>query len=219
MVDALLPLPTEPNPVCKMTLPGGGLDERIESRDAEFFQQLVMLRGYRPQFMTATHALALAELNDASFTGIAITLGHTTCEFGITHSGREIVRCVVMSGLESFEGAPKLGAVGDNAIPVAASASSERDYFRFLMDVITEAHKQFELDGTLKTLPRSMSVVCAGSITASKSFLPLFQSAWNECKWSVSTRPIRVAADANLSVVRGCLIQAELEQPSDAQAA
>ena len=61
MVDALLPSPGQPGSICRMTLPGGGYDDRIKTRDAEFFQQLVALRGYQPQFMTATQALALAE--------------------------------------------------------------------------------------------------------------------------------------------------------------
>jgi hypothetical protein len=219
MVDALLPSPTESNTLCQMTLPGGCYDERTENRDAEFFQQLVALRGYRPKFMTATLALALSELNEATFTGIAITLGHTTCEFGIVHCGREIVRCVVMSGLESFQSSSRLGEQNNSPEPLAASANVERDYVRFFAEVISEARVQFELDGTLKTLPRSMPVVCSGGITTEASFLPLFQRAWDDSKWPVTTRPIRVAADNEMAVVRGCLIQAELEQPSERKVA
>ena len=218
VVDALLPAPTETSYVCKMTLPGGG-GEQAFHRDAEFFQQLVTLRGYRPEFITATHAVALAELADAAYTGITVTLGHTTCEFGITHSGREIVRCVVMSGLDSFDGSPRLGEAEPIQEPVMPTVSSDRDYFRFFADVISEARMQFEHEGTLKTLPRSLPVVCAGGITATPSFLPLFQAAWNEASWPVITAPIRLASSPDLSVVRGCLIQAELEQPSEANAA
>lgn len=217
MIDAILPTPTFHGSLCKMTLPGGGRDERIENRDAEFFQQLVALRGYRPQVLTATHALALAELNEAGFTGIAISLGHSTCEFGIVHCGREVVRCVVMDGLERFEGSLKLGSPESSDEKVAASV--DRDYCRFFSDVIAEARVQFELDGTLKTLPRSMPVVCSGGITATVMFLSLFQRAWNEANWPVVTQPIRVASDSNLAVVRGCLIQTVLEQPVQTEAA
>lgn len=219
MIDAMLPAPTRPSPLCKMTLPGGGLDDRGANRDAEFFQQLVTLRGYRPQFVSATLALALAELSEASFTGIAITLGHTTSEFGIVLCGREILRCVVMSGLEGFDGTVRLGPQIPTSEPLAMPTGHERDYLSFFTDVILEARSQFQLDGTLKTLPRSMPVVCAGGITAETSFRPLFQRAWDECDWPVSTRPIRIASDPNLAVVRGCLIQAELEEPSESQQA
>ncbi len=219
MIDALLPSPAQANTLCIMTLPGGGLDQRIQNRDAEFFQQLVALRGYRPQFVTATLALAFAELNGDSFTGVAVTLGHTTCEFGIVHCGREIVRCVVMNGLSHFEGLPSLGEALDSREPLSTSANIERDYFRFFLEVVSEARGQFELDGTLKTLPRSMPVVCSGGITSVPAFLPLFQRAWDEAEWPVSTRPIRVANGINLTVARGCLIQAELEQPSSRRVA
>ena len=219
MVDALLPAPEKPNTICKMTLPGGSSDDLSDVRDADFFQQLVALRGYRPQIVTSTLALALAELTHDSFTGITVTLGHTTSEFGVIHCGRELLRCVVMSGLESFEQATQLGRHALPIEPLSVAANVERDYTRFFAAVIDEARTQFELDGTLKTLPRMMPVVCAGGITSEKSFLPLFQRAWDESNWPVSTRPVRIASDSDFAVVRGCLIQAELESPSEAQAA
>lgn len=218
MIDAILPTPAKPAEICQMTLPGGQ-SARSKERDADFFQQMVSLRGYQPNLMTATQALALAELQDVSFTGIVLTLGHTTCEFGITHLGREIVRCVVMSGLSTFDGLPRLG---ENELPADITISSEavqRDYLRFFTDVVTEAKTQFELDGTLKTLPKPMSVICAGGITSAPTFLPLFQRAWDEAKWPTATRPIRVVSDPNLAVVRGCFIQGELDQPAERQAA
>ena len=217
MIDALLPSPDQTGAICCMTLPGGGGDERSENRDSGFFRQLISLRGYRPLTVTATQALALAELNAAGFTGIAITFGHTTCEFGIIHCGREIVRCVVMSGLDRFEDSSKLEIAGVN--DESTTANIERDYRRFFLDVISEARLQFEVDGTLRTLPRSMPVVCSGGITESPLFLPLFQAAWNDANWPVSTRPVRCSSDSNLAVVRGCLIQAVLEQPAKSEAA
>ena len=217
MIDAVLPPPPQFGSICKMTLPGGGSDVRIENRDAGFFQQLVALRGYRPQIITSTQALALAELNPSGFTGIAITIGHSTCEFGIMHYGREVIRCVVMSGLDRFEGAPKLGS--HDASDEKIIANFEREYFRFFLEVISVARTQFELDGTLKTLPRSMSVVCSGAVTGAPKFLNVFQLAWNEANWPVTTQPVRVSSDANLSVARGCLVQAVLEQPSQQEAA
>ena len=99
------------------------------------------------------------------------------------------------------------------------SANIEREYLRFFADVLAEARIQFEQDRTLKTLPQPLSVVCTGGIAKTSSFLPLFQRAWDESRWPVETRPIRVATDNNLAVVRGCLIQAELDQPSERKSA
>lgn len=219
MIDALLPSPKESRAICCLTVPGGCHNERVENRDAEFFQQLVSLRGYRPQMITATQALVLAELHQAAFTGIAITFGHATCEFGIVHCGREIVRCVVMNGLEGFEGAPAFGDLLTPQDSTHASAAIERGYSRFFSEVVTEARTQFERDGTLATLPQPLPVICTGGITVAPSFLPMLQRIWSESGWPVSTLPIRSAADTVFAVARGCLIQAELEQPSERQVA
>lgn len=219
MIDAMLPVPNGHSPLCIMTLPGRGMDERSPNRDAEFFQQLVTLRGYRPQFITATLALALAELGKASFTGIAISLGHSTSEFGVVLSGREILRCVVMSGLQEFDGMAPMGMQPPIGEPLTTSAGTGRDYLSFFTEVIQEARSQFELDGTLKTLPRSLPVVCAGGITSEASFRTMFQKAWDDSEWPISTKPIRIASDSNLAIVRGCLIQAELEEPSESNRA
>jgi hypothetical protein len=219
MVDALLPAATVPGTICSLTIPGSGNDIRLQSRDAEFFQQLVALRGYRPQCITATQALVLAELNEASFTGIGVSLGHATSEFGIVHCGREIVRCVVMSGLESFEDSPALGGQTAGSESMANSAAVERAYVRFFTDVVAEARTQFERDGTLRTLPHPMPVVCTGAITSEPSFLPLMQRVWDESKWPVATLPLRCSRDPHFSVARGCVIQAELEQPGEQRAA
>jgi hypothetical protein len=214
VIDAVLPKPHDPGALCCMTVPGSGSDEAGSGHDADFFQQLVALRGYRPQIITATQALALADLNDCSFTGIVISIGHATCEFGIVHCGREINRHVVMNGLESFEGAPLLGENLISRDPVAVSSNVEREYQRFFKEAISEARNAFERDRTLKTLPQPMAVACAGAVTSAAPFRALFQRVWNESVWPVTTRPIRVGINPQLAIVRGCLIQAELDHPS-----
>ena len=217
MIDTMLPQPTGSGRLCRMTLPGSGMDDRIATRDADFFQQLVTLRGYRPQLITATEALALAELNDAAFSGTVISIGHSTCEFGVMHCGREVIRCAILNGLESLDEAPRLD---DPSIQDDVSTKNlHREYSRFFAEIVAEAKSQFELDRTLKTLPGSMPVVCAGAITSSPSFLRLFQKVWNESGWPVSTGPVRVSSDPDLSIVRGCLIQTELDQPRERQVA
>lgn len=212
IIDGMLPRPAEAGTLCRMTLPGSGMDDRVASRDADFFQQLVALRGYRPKLITATQALALAELNDAAFSGTAVTIGHSTCEFGVVHCGREVVRCVILNGMESFEGAPRLDV--EHLDGTLTTVNLEREYTRFFKELIQEAKAHFEEDRTIRTLPGSMPVVCTGGITGAPSFLRLFQEAWNGSEWPVPTGPIRVASDPDLSVVRGCLIQAELDEPS-----
>ena len=220
MIDAILPTSAGTQPLCRMTLPSGATDARSQNPDGGFLQQLVTLRGYRPQVITSTLALALAELNDSAFSGIAISLGHGTTEFGIIHCGRELLRCVVMAGLEQFADLPKLGSASQSVADLLALPSNaERDYARFFAEVISEAKSQFERDGTIKTLPKSLPVVCSGAITAVPNFLPLFQQVWNEIDWPMSTKPIRVSSDSNLAIARGCLIQAELDQPSERTAA
>jgi hypothetical protein len=217
MIDAILPPPAQSGALCKTTLPGAGYDERNASRDADFFLQLIALRGYQPEVLTATHALALAELTDVGFTGVTIMFGHSTCEFGISHCGRQLNRCVVMSGLDQFTDNRLLGS--SDASDEKAVANLEREYRTLFASVIDEARSRFELDATLRTLPKSMPVVCSGGITGTPAFLPLFQQVWNEAHWPISTQPVRVSSSCDLAVARGCLIQAILEQPVQSEAA
>lgn len=212
VIDSVLPEPTVSHGLCCMTVPAS-VDERSQNHDAEFFQQLVALRGYRPRIVTATEAIALAELNESSFTGIVISIGHATCEFGIIHCGREINRHVIMNGLESFEGAPLLGEATRPNDPAATMPNVEREYQRFFRDVISQAKTAFERDRTLKTLPQPMAVIAAGAMPAAAPFVTLFQRVWNELNWPVATRPVKVGTNPQLAVVRGCLIHAELDQP------
>ena len=217
MIDAMLPVPESPGGHCCLTIPGGQADGFVEQRDADFFQQMVSLRGYRPHIVSATQALVLAELHEASFTGIAISFGHTTSEFGVVHCGREIARCVIADGTSSFEVAQTFGI--EEAGAVLAAASIERSYGRFFSDIVDEARIRFEREGTLKTLPQPLPVICTGGITESTTFLPMLQKIWDETGWQVSTLPIRAASDPVFAVARGCLIQAELERPGERRAA
>ena len=134
-----------------------------------------------------------------------------TCRFGVVHCGRD--RSCVQNGLEALK-APRRRRHSPDLTRVA---NVEREYARFFADVIVEARDRFNLDRTLKTLPRPLSVVCTGGITTTPSFHPLFQQAWDESDWPVSTRPIRVGTDGGIVIVRGCLIQAELSPPAPAQ--
>lgn len=213
VIDAVLPKPDETATLCCMTVPGRGSNDRTSNHDADFFQQLVALRGYRPKLLTSTQALALADLNESSFTGIVISIGQATCEFGVVHCGREINRHVVTNGLESFEGAPLLGETHISHDPAAVASNVEREYQRFFRDVVSDARSAFEQDRTLRTLPQPLTVACAGAVTSAGPFRALFQRVWNESNWPVATRPIRVGNNPQLAVVRGCLIQAELDQP------
>ena len=100
MVESVLPAAGSGGPICCLTVPGGyALDGDNQSLDVRFLKQLVALRGYQPQLISSALAIVLAELSDASFSGLGISLGATNCEIGVIHCGRELARCTIAGSL------------------------------------------------------------------------------------------------------------------------
>ncbi len=74
-----------------MTLPSGIALEAAESHvDAEFYSRIVRLQGYEPKIVPAAQSLILAELVEASFTGIGLVFGASGCEAVLAHRGQPL---------------------------------------------------------------------------------------------------------------------------------
>ncbi|OYW13601.1 MAG: hypothetical protein B7Z55_16545, partial [Planctomycetales bacterium 12-60-4] len=124
MVDAVLPLARTPGETCCLTIPGELLPVQ-SSPERDFFLRLVRLRGYTPIVAGQGHSIVLAELEDASLSGLGISLGASISEFSLCRSGREIARCAIPWGSDEIHqrlphdpmiGSSKLTLASANAI-------------------------------------------------------------------------------------------------------
>ena len=216
MVEAVLPTAAQPGAICCVTVPGGyGLEGDTQSHDVRYLQQLTALRGYTPQLISSGQAVVLAELSNAAFSGLGISLGATNCEVAVVHCGRELARCTIAGRLGEL--AEEFAADSDSTSLKISDESSEsrhnwdRNYLRVLTSILTEARESLVAEGSIRLIQQPTSIACAGGITQSDGFANLFQQAWNQAGWPIRVDQIRLAATARFAIARGGLIKAILE--------
>lgn len=91
LIEAVLPAAAAGEEICCLTLPSGIALEAAESHaDAEFYSRIVRLLGYEPKIVPAAQSLILAELVEASFTGIGLVFGASGCEAVLAHRGQPL---------------------------------------------------------------------------------------------------------------------------------
>ncbi|MDB5342330.1 MAG: hypothetical protein JWP89_707 [Schlesneria sp.] len=209
-VEAVLPQTHRHGEICCLTIPGGyELNEDHQSLDVRFLKQLVSLRGYSPQLISAGHATVLAELSEASFSGLGISLGATNCEFALIHCGRELGRCSIAGQIGELTEELLLHDQRSE-LDQAKQETWMRDFQRQLTAIFTEARDTLLINGSLKLMPQPTNVVCTGGITGADGFVRPLQLAWNRSNWPIKTSQIRIAPNPRFTIARGGLIQAIL---------
>jgi hypothetical protein len=170
-----------------------------------FFQRLIALRGYRTCSVGQGRAVVLAELGDAAFTGIGISLGASQCEFSLVRCGLELGRCAIPWGTS------ELSAVSEGDSRSAVQPASDQLLADFLVEVLIEAGMRIGQADGFRLLSQPMAIACAGGVTARPGFQQMWQQAWQRAAWPVQVSAVRMASDRAYTIARGCLIQAKLE--------
>lgn len=214
MVEAVLPTAQPGDSVCCLALPGGyGLDGDTQSLDVRFLQQLVSLRGYKPQLISSGLAMVLAELSSASFSGFGISLGMTNCEIGLVHCGRELARCTIPSpfGELANGGAGELKSGLTMTTVDTTQPGWERNCLRMLTSIFSEAREALIAEGSIRLMPQPTGIACSGWIASTEGFTDLFQTAWSQAGWPLKTSPVRIPRNPRFAVAYGALIKAILD--------
>lgn len=205
LIEGLLPPPETRFEYCCLTFAGD-----ILSRDRmapELLAQTLRNLGYQPQFASQGLAVALAELSSCGLTGIGMNLGVAQCEFSIVRHGRELARCRIPRGFGmTYHAEPSTNPRG------TASPESRLTTPDLLREIIATAAFEMNRRPEWRALSTPITLAVSGGITAIPFFRDLLASALQNTAWPFSIRDIRVAADQQWAVCRGCLIQAELEE-------
>ena len=215
MVEAVLPATGHAGAVCCLTVPGGyGLDGDHQSLDVRYLQQLATLRGYTPHLISSGHAIVLAELSNASFSGLGISLGAVNCEVSVVHCGRELARCTIPSRwAELLEAGSQDTDLIFNVSQESGESKRawERNSLRVLTAILTEARESLVSEGSIRLIQQPTSIACTGGITQADGFAGVFQQAWNQAGWPIRIAQTRIASNSRFAVARGGLIKAILE--------
>lgn len=239
IVDSLLPEPTEENETCGLTIPGDSLSQQTGMIDPTtgFLRRLIQLRGYKPVILSAGMALALAELVSHSFTGIGMSIGAGSCDVSLTHHGFEIARCVVPRGGNWIDeqiahqwknyswdvtgnqyldtdnvSRWKQGFEGSLLEPKNVREQLLSDLYTELLGyVIQEVSQSFSQVREVQNSPMPVSLVCAGGMTRVTGFEKLLRNQLHKTPLPIEIDDIRISTNSTHTIVRGCLIKAELE--------
>ncbi len=206
MVDAVLPRPKQPGDICLMTIPGE-LDPDAPSPEREFFTRLVRLRGYSPTVLGQGHALVLAELAAAGFSGLGISLGATLSEFSLNRSGREVARCAIPWGLDEI--GDTLAMIGQE--PTMPNARAEGMLADFLVELLLEAGSRIAQHDGFRVLQQPVTIAWGGGLAAMPRGGMICEQAWRRAGWPLRLAKHHLCPDAAYTIARGCLIAATLE--------
>jgi hypothetical protein len=243
LIESLLPLPQTPHEVCCLTVPGALEARRPGSESVEFLTRLVRLQGYTPVVLGSGLAVVLAELVERSFTGIGISLGAGSCEVTLAHRGNEVVSCSLPRGGDwidtelarernQFVWSPQgertldTEAAAEWKTSIGGSIGAPRDerekflgqlYGDLLSRLMELAARTFARHPLVPELPRPVDVVVCGGPARVAGFDRLFATVAKATPFPVEIGQVRIAAESDYTVARGCLIDAQLGASSESE--
>jgi hypothetical protein len=240
LVDGMVPKAAYTEDVCCYAQPGCEArmlhDDPTFDERMQFFARVIRLRGYHPLPLNPATALVLAELGSASFTGVGLALGASGCDVAVVHRGNQIACGRLSWGgrrideqLAQRQPPLERNSAGHDVLDIEAGRklkeavsllTPENDVDRLVVDLYEKLIA--ELVGVLCTtlasqsqialLPQPLPIVCGGGPTKITGFTDVLQSELLREQYPVALAGLRLAADPEYSVARGCLIRATLEQ-------
>jgi pilus assembly protein FimV len=237
LVEAALPEPHTPGEICCLTLPEKRDSAEATDRELEFFSRVVKLRGYEPIVLGAGMAAILAELVDCGFTGMGIDFGAATTEVSLAHRGIELARCVIPRGgnwidaqLAEQNNEYAFDANGNRYLDTESARCWKEDsarslnnpadereaylvelYSQIIAEVLDEAASTFAANPGVCDVPQPVDIVCTGGMASIGGFSNVFERFSQDGRFPVDIGRVRVCAESDYTVARGCLICAELE--------
>ncbi|MEX0715123.1 MAG: hypothetical protein WD066_00980 [Planctomycetaceae bacterium] len=232
LVDALVPSSGSDENVCCLTVPGaaGGDDEAWQ-----FLSRLVRLRGYTPVYLPSAMAVVLAELADRAFTGVGVDFGAAKTELVVAHCGVQLARHAIARGGQWIDHELATRAeryawdpAGNRHLDVdsvrrwketAALRSNDAGdddllgelYSEWIGDSLADAARAFTATLDCRRMPQPLAVACSGGPARIAGFKPLFERSWRQAAFPFQVDRIRIAAEGEYRVARGCLVRAELD--------
>lgn len=227
---------------CFYSGPGG----EAESENNEFLSRLIRMHGWIPIQGSPGNAVILASGSENRFTGVSVVVGAESTRIAVARFGQELVTETLNVGsnwidseLASQHDLKTWAPSGDCYLDLEAvrdwkhdptldlrTAGNERERsLRRLYDVvlnriarsIREQLRSIAVDSVLSDT--RLSVSCAGGASLINGFVPSLTDRLVEHDVADRITTVRVVEDADTCVVRGLMIQGELEQLTATRAA
>ncbi len=231
LVDALLPAGSGQH-LCRLIAPGILGKTASRQQDLAFLQQLVRLRGYRPQLLSPGVALTLAESAGSGYSAIAVNMGAVSLDISVVHQTRERLACTIPCGSEHLERelARREGrylklndgreVLDDRPLrawragvrtlrEIADPRMLElRNLCRELVQLTLHRLQQELTPQLLKQLPSQLPLIVAGSLATHQGIDELFLQGLRGTVLPMKITQVLQAREATFTTLKGALVAA-----------
>jgi hypothetical protein len=227
IVERLLGAPrVENEPVC-FCIPAASIDKDNDTVYHEGIVSGILKKlGYDPNPMNEAHAIVYSSLAEQDFTGIGVSCGGGMFNVCVAYRTIPAVTFSVSRGGDWIDesvarvmGIPKTRATAIKEGDVNLTTPRNREeeacvlYYRSLIKYVLRNLKQrFELARDVPQFTEPVEVVVAGGTSLVGGFVEVFAEELHKVNFPLEIAGVRRAEDAISSVVRGCLIAAQLDQ-------
>lgn len=210
-------------------------------------ESLIKGLGYEPKPIQEARAIALAELADDRFTGLAISCGSGTTtvwlgllgmdnpnfQFSIDRGGdwidtnaaenfagltRTKVQTVKERGIKIKEYEDvEVGHLSGHELVEARAKQALSIYYREYIKSVIKGIKYKLEKEQLPEFDGPIPIVMAGGTSSPEDFVEVFKEEWEKANTGLSVSEIRRSDDQFRAVAKGCLIAAELEAKKKAK--
>jgi hypothetical protein len=226
LLDHLLGPARAEGEICCFTLPGDSVDpERNFIYHRGALENVLRGLGYSPRPVPAGQAVAIAELKEQDYTGIALSCGAGLFDVCVVYKGVPALSFSTPRGGDwiDLHAARALG-VAPGQVRVAKEggmdlhAPKDRSevaiamYARSLLrDTLETVRRRFNEAEHVPTFTQAVDLVVAGGTAQIGGFLPLLQEEFDKLDFPVPVAQIRLARDPLSAAVEGCLQAAVAE--------
>lgn len=204
-------------------------------------ESLLRGMGYEPKPIQEARAIALSELAESRFTGLAISCGSgtTTVWLGLLGMDNPNFQFSVDRGgdwidtnaADNFAGLTrtKVQTVKERGILIRPNENLKTDhlegselvearakqalsiYYREYIKAVIKGIKYKLEKETLPEFDGAIPIVIAGGTSSPEDFIEVFKEEWDKAKTGLQISEIKKAKDHFRAVAKGCLIAAQIE--------
>jgi hypothetical protein len=235
LTEAMLPRKMSKPTDCFFTVPRG----RLNPDNVKFLAHLTQMHGFVPRYFSAGPSVILSSGSESRYTGVAIVMGAETSEISVSRHGIELAAETIPVGANWID--TELARqyeiwtwdeTGDCYLDLEAVREWKHNSRMHLRNSVGEREKTLArlYGAVLNQIARStrklinspdvtsalgdirLAVYCAGGPTQIGGFASTLTERFVEHETADQILSIRTVDDAETAVVRGLLIQGELEE-------
>lgn len=237
-IEAAVPVATE-SALCCWSCAGVEAGPEAESSQG-FVEQVLRLRGYSSQRITAGEALLLAELGRDGFSGLSLSFGASHCSATLSLQGQTVWSHSLARGgdwldeqMARFTERTVWDAEGRQLLDVAGvrswregllpgGKSLETPEFGLLQELCGELLSQLLRECAVHLaagpvthdMRQNVCLLAGGGLTQIPGWRRWLEAHLSQYQWPLKFNDVRIGSTAPETVSRGCLIRANLEATS-----